>query len=110
VLRDRVVTIKKVTQEASANTTVIRVDVVVRNTGVSPFPDQTARFQVMTPEGDVFQARAISAPARPEAIAGGESRAATLVFDVPSAAVASSRLAYRPAADAQTVFMDLQTS
>jgi hypothetical protein len=107
VLGDRVLTVSNVNEQLSGNATAIRVNVVVRNTGKRPLPDQTTRFQVMTPEGDAFQARATNAKVRRGAIASGASRAATLVFDLPAAAAANVRLVYRPAADTPTVLMPL---
>jgi hypothetical protein len=102
-----VLTIKNVTRQAAGNTAAVRVDVVLRNTGTHPLSDQTTHFQVMTLEGDVFQARATKQSVQRGVIAGGTSRTETLVFDLPAAGVASLRLVYRPAADTPTVLMQL---
>lgn len=99
VLNDRTLIINRVTEQrgASANSTLVSLDLAVQNTGDKTIMNLSAFFQLMGSEGDTFGYQYNSSDNFYGTIAAHTTRSGTIMFEVPAAVAASSlHLLYRP--------------
>jgi len=112
VLGDRTLIINNVTRQqgASANSTLISLDLIVRDTSNKAIMNQSTFFQLMGPEGDAFGYQYNSSDNFYGTIAAHTTRSGTIVFQLPTAATSSLRLLYRPEVATETVIILLKIS
>ena len=112
VLGDRTLIINSVSKQkgASANSTLIDLDIAVHNTSNKAIMNQSTFFQLMGPEGDTFGYQYNSSDSIYGTIAARMTRSGTIVFQVPTGAVSSLRLLYRPEIAAETAIILLKVS
>jgi Domain of unknown function (DUF4352) len=98
VLGDRTVIINSVSRQKGASTkfALINLDLVVHNTSNTVIMNQSTFFQLMGPEGDTFGYQTNSSDNIYGTIAAHMTRSGTIVFQVPTAALSSLRLLFRP--------------
>jgi Domain of unknown function (DUF4352) len=112
VLGDRTLIINRVSKQkgASTNSTLINLDLAVRNTSDKAIMNQLTFFQLMGPEGDTFGYQYNSSDNFYGAIAAHTTRSGTIMFQVPTAATASLHLLYRPEIATETAIILLKVS
>jgi Domain of unknown function (DUF4352) len=112
VLLDRTLIIDNVSKQkgASTNSTLINLDLDVRNTSDKAIMNQSTFFQLMGPEGDTFGYQYNSSDNFYGPIAAHTKRSGTIVFQVPTAAASSLRLLYRPEIATETAIILLKVS
>ena len=112
VLGDRTLIINSVSKQkgASANSTLINLDIAVHNTSNKAIMNQSTFFQLMGPEGDTFGYQYNSSDNIYGTIAARMTRSGTIVFQVPTAAMSSLRLLYRPEIATETAIILLKVS
>ncbi len=112
VLGDRTLIINSVSKQkgASPNSTLITLDLVVQNTSAKAIKNQSTFFQLMGPEGDTFGYQYNSSDNFYGIIAADTTRRGSIVFQVPTAAISSLRLLYRPEIATETAIILLKIS
>jgi len=112
VLGDRTLIINSVSKQkgASANSTLIDLDIAVHNTSNKAIMNQSTFFQLMGPEGDTFGYQYNSSDSIYGTIAARMTRSGTMMFQVPTAAMSSLRLLYRPEIATETAIILLNVS
>ena len=112
VLGDRTLIINSVSKQkgASANSTLIDLDIAVHNTSNKAIMNQSTFFQLMGPEGDTFGYQYNSSDNIYGTIAARMTRSGTMMFQVPTAAMSSLRLLYRPEIATETAIILLNVS
>ena len=112
VLGDRTLIINSVSKQkgASANSTLIDLDIAVHNTSNKAIMNQSTFFQLMGPEGDTFGYQYNSSDSIYGTIAARMTRSGTMMFQVPTAAMSSLRLLYRPEIATETDIILLNVS
>ncbi|TMC19832.1 MAG: DUF4352 domain-containing protein [Chloroflexi bacterium] len=111
VLADRVLVINEASMQkgASAETTLVNLDLSVRNTSSNAIMNQSSFFALMGPEGDTFAYQYNSSDNFYGPIAANSTRNGMVVFQVPTAAATSLRLLYRPEVATETAILPLKT-
>ena len=112
VLGDRTLIINSVSKQkgASANSTLIDLDIAVHNTSNKAIMNQSTFFQLMGPEGDTFGYQYNSSDSIYGTIAARMTRSGTIVFQVPTAPMSSLHLLYRPEIATETAIILLKVS
>src|SRR5947207_6881932 len=112
VLADRTLIIDSASKQkgASTNSTLINLDLAVRNTSDKAIMNQSTFFQLMGPEGDTFGYQYNSPDNFYGPIAAHTTRSGTIMFQVPTAAASSLRLLYRPEIATETAIILLKVS
>jgi uncharacterized protein DUF4352 len=112
VLGDRTLVINSVSKQkgASTNSTLITLDLAVRNTSNKAIMNLSTFFQLMGPEGDTFGYQYNSSDNFYGTIAAHTTRSGTIMFQVPTAATSSLRLLYRPEIATETALILLKIS
>ena len=112
VLGDRTLIINSVSKQkgASANSILINLDIAVHNTSNKAIMNQSTFFQLMGPEGDTFGYQYNSSDSIYGTIAARMTRSGTMMFQVPTAAMSSLRLLYRPEIATETAIILLNVS
>jgi len=112
VLGDRTLIINSVSKQkgASPNATLITLDLTVQNTSSKAIKNQSTFFQLMGPEGDTFGYQYNSSDNFYGIIAADTTRRGSIVFQVPTAAISSLRLLYRPEIATETAIILLKIS
>jgi hypothetical protein len=113
VLNDRTLIINRVTEQkgASANSTLVSLDLAVQNTGDKAIMNLSVFFQLMGSEGDAFGYQYNSSDNFYGTIAAHTTRSGMIVFEVPAAVAKSSlHLLYRPEIAQETAIILLKIS
>ncbi len=112
VLADRTLIINSVTRQkgVSANSTLISLDLIVRNTSAKAIMNQPTFFQLVGSEGDTFGYQYNSSDNFYGTIAAHKTSSGTIVFQVPAAAASGLRLLYRPEIARETAIILLKIS
>jgi uncharacterized protein DUF4352 len=112
VLRDRTLVISHVTKQngASPNSTLISLDLTVKNTSPKAIMNLANFFQLMGPDGDAFGYQYNSTDNFYGPISAYKARSGTIVFQIPKAATSSLELLYRPEIAAETAIIRLKIS
>jgi hypothetical protein len=112
VLGDRILIINSVTEQkdASANSTLISLDLTIRNTSAKAIMNQPTFFELFGSGGDAFSYQYHSSANFYGTIAANTIRSGTIVFQVPTAAASKLTLLYRPEIATETVFIALKIS
>ena len=113
VLGDRTLIINNVADQngVSANSTLITLDLAVRNTSNKAIMNQSTFFQLMGSEGDAFGYQYNSSDNFYGIIAAHTTRTGTIVFQVPTAATRSSlHLLYHPEIATESAIILLKTA
>ena len=112
VLGDRTLIINRVSKQqgASPNSSLITLDLAVRNTSHKTIKNLSTFFQLIGPEGDTFGYQDNSSDTFYGPIAAHTTRSGTIMFQVPIAATSSLRLLYRPEIATETVIILLKIS
>jgi hypothetical protein len=112
VLADRTLIINSVTRQMGvrANSTLISLDLIVRNTSAKAIMNQPAFFQLVGPEGDTFGYQYNSSDNFYGTIAAHTTSSGTIVFQVPTAGASGLRLLYRPEIAPETAIILLEIS
>jgi hypothetical protein len=107
VLGDRTLIINSVSKQqgASPNSTLITLDLAVRNTSHKAIMNLSTFFQLIGPEGDTFGYQYNSSDNFYGTIAAHRTRRGTIMFQVPTAATSSLRLLYRPEIATETAII-----
>ncbi len=110
VLGDRTLIINSVSMQkgASANSTLVNLDVAVQNTSNKAIMNQSIFYQLMGPEGDIFGYQYNSSDNFYGTIAAHSTRSGLIVFQLPTAATSSLRLLYRPEIASETAIVLLK--
>lgn len=110
VLHSRTLIINSVTRQkgVSANSTLITLDLVIQNTSAGTIMNQSTFFQLMGSEGDAFGYQYNSSDNFYGPIAAHTTRSGTIVFQIPTSAIASLHLLYRPEIAAETTIVSLK--
>lgn len=109
VLGDRTLIINSVSKQkgASANFAQIYLDLAIQNTSGKAIMNQPGFFQLIGPEGDIFDYQYNSSDNFYGGLPAHTSRSGTIVFQVPAAATSGLRLLYRPEIAAETAIIVL---
>lgn len=110
VLSDRILTITSVTSQpgASQSSTLIKLDLVVRNTSAKAIQNEAAFFALIGAEGDTFGNQDDnSSDTFYGAIGAHASRVGSIEFEIPAAAASNLYLLYRPEIATETVLTRL---
>jgi len=112
VLGDRTLIINRVSKQqgASANSTLITLDLAIQNTSAKAIKNQSTFFQLIGLEGDTFGYQYNSSDNFYGSIAAHTTRSGRIVFQVPTAATSSLRLLYRPEIATETAIILLKIS
>src|SRR5947209_705597 len=112
VLDDRTLIITSLSKQrgASTNSTLINLDLAVHNTSNKAIMNQSTFFQLMGPEGDTFGYQYNSSDNIYGTIAAHMTRSGTIVFQVPTVAMSSLHLLYRPEIATETAIVLLKVS
>jgi hypothetical protein len=112
VLGDRTLIINSVSRQqgASADTTLVNLDLVIQNTSNKAILNQSNFYQLMGPEGDIFGYQYNSSDTFYGSIAAHTTRTGFIVFQLPTAAISSLRLLYRPEIATETAIVLLKVS
>ena len=112
VLNDRTLIITSLSKQRGANTnsTLINLDLAVHNTSNKAIMNQSTFFQLMGPEGDTFGYQYNSSDNIYGTIAAHMTRSGTIVFQVPTVAMSSLHLLYRPEIATETAIVLLKVS
>ncbi len=112
VLGDRTLTINSFSRQKVASTkfALIDLDLVVHNTSNKVIMNKSTFFQLMGPEGDTFGYQYNSSDNIYGTIAAHMTRSGTILFQVPTAAISSLRLLYRPEIATETAIVLLKVS
>jgi hypothetical protein len=112
VLGDRTLIINSASKQpgASADSTLINLNLAVQNTSNKAIMNQSTFYQLMEPEGDIFGYQYNSSDTFYGAIAAHTTRAGMIVFQLPTAATSSLRLLYRPEIASETAIILLKIS
>ena len=112
VLADRTLIINSAVKQnaASANTSLITLDLAVQNTSNKAIQNLSTFFQLMGAEGDTFGYQSNSSDTFYGPIAAHITRPGFIVFEVPTAAATSLRLLYRPEIASETAIVPLKIS
>ena len=110
VLGDRTLIINSASKQqgASANSTLINLDIAIQNTSDKAIMNQSTFFQLMGPEGDTFGYQYNSSDNFYGIIAAHTTRSGTIEFQVPTAATSSMHLLYRPEIAPETAIILLK--
>ncbi len=110
VLGDRTLIINSVSKQkgASTNSTLITLDLAVRNTSHKAIMNLSTFFQLIGPEGDTFGYQDNSSDNFYGTIAAHTTRSGTIMFRVPTAAPSSLHLLYRPEIATETAIILLK--
>jgi Domain of unknown function (DUF4352) len=109
VLQDRTLLITDVSQQKGADPTAVSVilTLTVKNTSSQAIQNQPDFYQLVGAEGDSFGKQSNSSDAFYGPISANSQHSGTIVFQIPSAAIAGLRLMYRPENPSETVFTPL---
>jgi hypothetical protein len=109
VLSDRTLVISSVSrrQATDKNTTLIELNLVVRNTSAKAIGNKPAFFELMSSGGDIFSYKANSSDGFYGNIDAHASRAGMIEFQIPTVAASSLYLLYRPESGAKAVLTRL---
>jgi hypothetical protein len=112
VLGDRTLIINSASKQkgVSPNFTLIYLDLAVQNTSDKAIMNQPTFFQLTGLEGDIFDYQYNSSDNFYGPLAAHTTRGGTIVFQVPTAAVSSLRLLYRPEIATETAIIFLRVS
>ncbi len=112
VLGDRTLIINSVSKHigASANSTLVNLNLAVQNTSNKAIMNQSTFYQLMGPEGDIFGYQYNSSDNFYGTIAAHTTRSGIIVFQLPAAATSSLRLLYRPEIASETAIVLLTVS
>jgi hypothetical protein len=107
---DRTLIINSVSKQkgASANATLIILDLAVQNTCDKAIMNQSTFFRLVGSEGDTFGYQYHSSDNFYGTIAAHTTRSGTIVFQVPTAATSGLYLLYRPEVATETVIVLLE--
>ena len=110
VLGDRTLIIYKVSKQksATANSTLINLDLAVKNTSKKAIQNLAAFFQLVGPEGDTFSYQYNSTDTFYGPIAAYTTDRGLIVFQLPTAAATKLSLLYRPETAKETVIVQLK--
>jgi len=108
-LPDRVLIINDVSKQAGADasSTAIVLTMTIKNTSAKSIMNEASYFQLISAEGDIFGLQSSAMASFFGTIASKSSRNGTIVFQVPTAAIAGLRLLYRSEVATETVFVSL---
>jgi hypothetical protein len=109
VLADRILIINRVARQkgASAQSSLISLDLTVRNTSAKVIKNLPTYFQLIASEGDTFGYQYNSSDNFYGTIAAHTARGGTIMFQVPAAA-SGLRLLYRPEIATETAIIMLK--
>lgn len=112
VLADRTLIIYSAAKQnaASANTSLITLNLALQNTSNKTIQNLETYFQLMGAEGDTFGYQPNSSDTFYGPIAAHITRSGFIVFEVPTAAATSLRLLYRPEIASETAIVPLKIS
>ncbi len=112
VLGDRTMIINRVSKQtgASANSTLVNLDLAIQNTSNKAIMNQSTFYQLMGPEGDIFGYQYNSSDNFYGTIAAHATRSGIITFQLPAAATSSLRLLYRPEIASETAIVLLTIS
>ena len=112
VLGDRTLIINSASKQkgVSRNFSLIYLDLAVQNSSDKAIMNQPTFFQLMGPEGDIFDYQYNSSDNFYGPLAAHTTRSGTIVFQVPTAAASSLRLLYRPEIATETAIVFLRVS
>jgi hypothetical protein len=112
VLGDRTLIINSVIKQkgVSPNTSLITLDVAVRDTSAKAIMNLPAFYRLIGPEGDTFSYQYNSSDDFYGTIAVHATRSGIIVFQVPAASTSSLRLLYRPEIATETAIILLKIS
>jgi hypothetical protein len=79
----------------------------IKNTGANSIMNEASYYQLIGAEGDIFGLQSSATANFFGTIASKASRNGTIVFQVPTAAIAGLRLLYRSEVATETVFVSL---
>jgi hypothetical protein len=98
VLADRTLIISSARKQngTSANSSLIYLDLAVQNTSGKVIMNQPGFFQLIGPEGDIFDYQYNSSDNFYGGVPAHTTRSGTIVFQVPAAATSNLSLLYRP--------------
>lgn len=110
VLKDRTLTIQKVTQQAEvgSGSTVVSLFLTIQNTSSNAIMNQLAFFQLAGPQGDIFGYQYNSSDDFYGSIAAHTTRTGTIIFQVPSTAMTGLHLMYHPEIGTESAFVLLK--
>jgi Domain of unknown function (DUF4352) len=109
VLKDRTLLINGASKQngVSAASSLITLDLTVKNTSNKPIMNQATFFQLIGSEGDTFSYQSNSSDSFYGTVAANSSHTGTIVFQIPGAAAHNLRLLYRPEIAAETALVAL---
>jgi hypothetical protein len=110
VLRDRILVLNSVSKQEAVDehSCLIALALTVRNTSDKPIMNQSAFFQLMSVEGDIFTYQYGSSDHFYDVLSAHSSRDGTVVFQIPTAAASHLQLLYRPEVATESVLMLLK--
>ncbi|HYZ57794.1 MAG TPA: hypothetical protein VE733_30425 [Streptosporangiaceae bacterium] len=110
VLSDRTVVINSVTSTRGMNqgSTLIDLELVIRNTSGKTIRNEAAYFQLVGPQGDTFGHQDNSSDNFYHTIGAHASRSGMIEFGIPAAAASSLYLLYRPEIATETALIRLR--
>jgi len=108
-LADRALALGQVSKQpgADSSSTAISVTLTIRNTSTASIKNQATFYQLVGAEGDTFGTQSSVTPGFFGAIAPGQQRTGTIVFQIPSGAARGLRLLYRPEVATDTLLLPL---
>jgi len=109
VLGDRTLIINSVSKQngTSANFSLIYLNLAVQNTSGKAIMNQPGFYQLIGPEGDIFDYQYNSSDNFYGSLPAHTTRSGTIVFQVPAAATSGLRLLYRPEIATETAIIVL---
>jgi hypothetical protein len=110
VLKDRILVLDSVSKQdtTDGHSSLIALALTVRNTSDKPIMNQSAFFQLMSVEGDIFTYQYGSSGHFYDMLSAHSSRDGTVVFQIPTAAASHLQLLYHPEATTESVLMLLK--
>ncbi len=108
-LADRALALGQVSKQpgADSSSTAISVTLTILNTSTSSIKNQATFYQLIGAEGDAFGTQSSVTPGFFGAIAPGQKRTGTIVFQIPTGAARGLRLLYRPEVATDTLLLPL---
>lgn len=109
-LADRALALGQVSKGpgADSSSTAISITVTIKNTSTASIKNQATFYQLIGAEGDTFGTQSSVTSGFYSAIAPGQERTGTIVFQVPTGAVRGLRLLFRPEVATDTLLLPLR--
>lgn len=110
-LRDRTLTIERVSEQAGsdASTTAVGLTITITNTSPGPVMNSATFYQLVGAEGDSFGTQSSVSANFYGSIPSRGSRQGTIIFQVPTGAIKGLRLLFRPEVATETTLIPLNT-